>query len=151
MYNCVQPFVYSETPYFGFAQKDYYQDACNNLQGVMTLTNAANVPFSNEGYLQSKTDCMNGTGNPRRKDLDFADVLKTKPVWPVPAIYPTQDYTPDSYPLQPPVSDINAYDDCVVRQREHHQNFFFVQEGQTPCRSCDGRIHVRKYDETTMQ
>ena len=113
MNNCVEPFRYSQAPYFGYAQKDYYQDACNNLQGVMTLTNAANVPFSNAGYMASRTDCMNASGNPRRQPMDFAEILKTKPVWPVPAIYPSSDFTADAYPLQPPQSHINAYWDAT--------------------------------------
>jgi len=115
MNNYVQPFRYSPSPYFGYAQKNYYSSGCNNLQGVMSLTNAANVPFSSKGYMQSKTDCDNATRDPRKKDLDFSEVLKSKPMWPVPTIYPTMDVTPDSYQTQPPVPDVNAYWDATSR------------------------------------
>ena len=79
---------------------------------VEMLANYANTTFSNEGYLQSKDNCI-AEYNPRRKTLDFLDSL---PRWPPQAgqsskLYPTRDYTNDTFPLQPETFDINAYVD----------------------------------------
>lgn len=82
------------------------------LEDVMNMTNTANVPFSNQGYLQAKANCQ-ANYNPWRKTLDFAEAL---PRWPLKfgRMYPTLDYTNEYYPVQPtPQMDINAYVDVT--------------------------------------
>jgi len=112
--NCNQPFAF--TPAATPSCYDYRKSdvaGCTNLDAVMNLTNVANVPFDNYGYLQAKTNCTD-IYNPRRKTLNFTDSF---PVWPLKnsKIYPTQDYTNDAFPLQPtPKMELNEYVDVTT-------------------------------------
>ena len=60
---------------------------CASSASVMQLTNLANVPFDNRGFLQAKNDCQ-----------------PPLPMWPThrARLYPLMDTTNDMYPVQPP-------------------------------------------------
>lgn len=88
---------------------------CTNVQAVMNLTNAANVPFDNQGYLSAKTQCRDVYSD-RRKTLDPAEDF---PMWPLEhgKMYPTMDYTNDMYPVLPDTAldmDINDWEDVTA-------------------------------------
>jgi hypothetical protein len=107
--NCNESFSYNPSAY---QYKNSDARGCTNLDAVMNLTNVANVPFDNYGYLQAKTNCTN-IYNPRRKTLDFTDSF---PIWPLKnsKLYPTKDYTNDTFPLQPaPEMGVNGYVDVT--------------------------------------
>lgn len=83
---CLSPYDYRAT-----------SSGCANVSAVMNLTNFANVPFDNRGFLQAKTECSN-IYNDRRQYLDFRF-----PHWPFTGskLYPVMDYTNNEFPVQP--------------------------------------------------
>jgi hypothetical protein len=74
----------------------------STMDAVMNLTNYANTPFDNHGYLEAVESCKSMNSRPKL------------PMWPAQKIYPVQDLSVEEFPLMPePEMEINEWIDVT--------------------------------------
>ena len=97
--RCSAPFAFTPAP-FDYRTHATGPTCCTHLDGVMNRTNYMNVPFDNQGYLESRSH--------------YHSALRL-PVWPSVKPFPTVDVTNSLFcPVPTPDLPLDMYRDATT-------------------------------------